>query len=255
MALEHHGGANEEALQEQAANAPKAQGRKAARLKRRAQPRSDASPPPPPTSRGKIARLTRERDEAPEQQTATSEVLHVISTSRGELEPVFQTMLERAVRICEAKFGALYRFDGNALHLAAQVGASRELAELRSRLGPFQPTPGGLLDLVLRTKRVNYVADQTAGPSGPAPAPPATNREIDEFELAQQLVGLQEAQERLQSMPIEFARPPPRLERAEPNTVTFDSRSEEGEILIRWGFKPKVLSYIPNIRGAVTGVP
>ena len=47
---------------------------------------------------------------------------------------------------------------------------------------------------------------------------------------------------------------PPRLQRAEPNTVTFDSRSEEGEILIRWGFKPKVLGYIPNVRGAVTGV-
>ena len=118
---------------------------------------------------GKIARLTRERDAALEQQTATSEVLHVNSTSRGELEPVFQIMPERAVRICEAKFGALYRFDGNALHLAAQLGASRELAELRSRRGPFQPTPGGLLDLVLRTKRVNYVADQTAGPSGQRP--------------------------------------------------------------------------------------
>jgi hypothetical protein len=134
-------------------------------------------------------------------------VLHVNSTSRGELEPVFQIMPERAVRICEAKFGALYRFDGNALHLAAQVGASRELAELRSRRGPFQPTPGGLLDLVLRTKRVNYVADQTAGPSGqqqssaatalthdlriyPAPAPPATNREIDEFELAGAVTGV-----------------------------------------------------------------
>ena len=89
---------------------------------------------------GKIARLTRERDAALEQQTATSEVLHVNSTSRGELEPVFQIMLERAVRICEAKFGALYRFDSDALRLAAQVGASRELAELRSRRGPFQPT-------------------------------------------------------------------------------------------------------------------
>jgi hypothetical protein len=64
----------------------------------------------------KIARLTRERDEALEQQTATSEVLSVISASLGELEPVFQIMLERAVRICEARFGTLYRFDGNALH-------------------------------------------------------------------------------------------------------------------------------------------
>jgi hypothetical protein len=47
----------------------------------------------------------------------------------------------------------------------------------------------------------------------------------------------------------------PRLQRVEPNTVTFDSRSEEGEILIRWGFEPKVLGYIPNVRGVVTGVP
>ena len=77
-------------------------------------------------------------------------------------------MLERAVRICEAKFGALYRFDGNALHLAAQVGAAKELAEFRASRGPFQPTPDGLLDRVLRTKRVNYVADQTIEASGPA---------------------------------------------------------------------------------------
>ena len=47
----------------------------------------------------------------------------------------------------------------------------------------------------------------------------------------------------------------PRLQHVESNTVTFDSRSEEGEILIRWGFKPQLLGYIPNVRGAVTGVP
>jgi GAF domain-containing protein len=115
-----------------------------------------------------VARLTQERDAALEQQTATSEVLRVISASRGELEPVFQMMLERAIRICEAKFVALYRFNGNAFHVAAQVGASKELADFRRLRGPFRPTSGGLLDRVLQTKRVNYIADQADEPSGPA---------------------------------------------------------------------------------------
>ena len=88
-----------------------------------------------------VARLTRELNEALEQQTATSEVLGVISASRGELEPVFQAMLQRAIRICEAEAGALYRFDGNAFHLAAQVGASRELAELRTASPSVETRP------------------------------------------------------------------------------------------------------------------
>jgi hypothetical protein len=127
----------------------------ALKLKGRKAPKPVSRPALSPSGQEtEVVRLTRERDAALEQQTATSEVLHVISTSRGELEPVFHIMLERAVRICEAKFGALYRFDGNALLLAAH----REIAEFRASRGSFQPTPDGLLDRVLRTKRVNYVA-------------------------------------------------------------------------------------------------
>jgi GAF domain-containing protein len=105
---------------------------------------------------------TRELSESLEQQTATAEVLSVISSSPGELEPVFQAMLENAVRICEAKFGALFRFDGEAFHLAAEVGTPPEYAEFLRRRGPFQPIPGSQGDRVMRTKRVSHTADYAA---------------------------------------------------------------------------------------------
>jgi signal transduction histidine kinase len=96
-----------------------------------------------------------------EQQTATSEVLSVISSSPGELEPVFQAMLENAVRICEAKFGALYRIDGEKFHFAAEVGTPLEFVEHQRRRGPFQPSPGSQLERVLRTRQVSHTDDAT----------------------------------------------------------------------------------------------
>ena len=62
---------------------------------------------------------TRELSESLEQQTATSGVLQVISSSPGDLQPVFETMLHNAVRICDAKFGNIFRWEGDALHLVA----------------------------------------------------------------------------------------------------------------------------------------
>src|SRR5215813_9483796 len=64
-------------------------------------------------------RLKHERDEALEQLAATSEVLRVISNSPGELEPVFQAMLKQATRVCDAKFGILFRYEGGLFHPAA----------------------------------------------------------------------------------------------------------------------------------------
>src|SRR5262249_48550079 len=99
-------------------------------------------------------RLLNELRESLQQQTATSEVLGVISRSPGELAPVFQTMLANATRICEAKFGNLFRFDGENFYPAAQFNTPAALLEAITRRGPFKPTPGISLDHVMRTKQV-----------------------------------------------------------------------------------------------------
>ncbi len=107
-------------------------------------------------------RLLSELRESLQQQTATADVLKVISSSPGELEPVFRAMLENATRICEAKFGTLFRFDGQMYHLAAQFGTPPELAEVQRRRGPFQTEPGNQLDRARRTKQVSHTADYAA---------------------------------------------------------------------------------------------
>ena len=107
-------------------------------------------------------RLVNETKEALEQQTATSEVLRVISSSPGDLEPVFQTMLENAVRICEAGFGTMFRYDGKLFHRAAGVGAPPALVEFQRERGPFVPEPGSRLLTLMQTRQVSHVADAAA---------------------------------------------------------------------------------------------
>ena len=106
--------------------------------------------------------LFNETKEALERQTATAEVLQVISRSPGELGLVFQAMLEKATRICDASFGTLFRFDGSAFYLAAEISTPPKLAEVITQQGPFQPSPGGIVERVLRTKQVNHTADYAA---------------------------------------------------------------------------------------------
>jgi two-component system, NtrC family, sensor kinase len=89
-----------------------------------------------------VVQLRRELHEALEQQTATSEVLQVISSSPGDLESIFTIMLKNAVRICDAHFGNIYLFDGEYLHLAAQHNTPIALANERQRTrAPYRSDP------------------------------------------------------------------------------------------------------------------
>jgi signal transduction histidine kinase len=104
---------------------------------------------------------TRERDEALEQQAATAEVLKVISSSTGKLEPVFQTILENSITICEAKFGMFWLTEGHSFRCVALHGTSPAFTELRRREPVFHPNPTLLSPLgrIARSKQLEHVAD------------------------------------------------------------------------------------------------
>jgi hypothetical protein len=110
-------------------------------------------------------RLLNELRESLLQQTATADVLKVISASPGELGPVFCAMLENAIRVCDAKFGTLFRYDGEALSPAAGIGTPPALAEFQRRRGAFRPQAGTLHDRVLQTRQVAHSADYAAEPN------------------------------------------------------------------------------------------
>jgi GAF domain-containing protein len=107
------------------------------------------------------ADLKKQLADAAEEQTATSEVLRVISGSRGELEPVFSALLENAIRLCGAKFGMLYLCEGDALRTGATHNLPAAFAEVR-RQGPFHPIPGGPVGEALKTKRPAHALDLSA---------------------------------------------------------------------------------------------
>jgi two-component system, NtrC family, sensor kinase len=105
------------------------------------------------------ARLLNELRESLQQQTATSEVLSVISSSPGELEPVFQTMLANATRICEAKFGTLWLCEGDSFRAVALHNAPPAYAKARRRELLLRPPPDTALGRAASTKQVVQIDD------------------------------------------------------------------------------------------------
>src|SRR5262249_5497380 len=133
----------------------KAHGRIAARPKRRVAQNERAFIPSAPDQPGESPQLIHELKETQEQLADTSEVLHAISSSHGELKPIFQSMLKNATRLCEAKFGNIYRVDGNALHLMA----SHNIPATRSPNLPGPQTPTGRM---IATKTFVHLPDLAA---------------------------------------------------------------------------------------------
>jgi hypothetical protein len=103
--------------------------------------------------------LKRERDEALEQLAATSEVLKIVSSSPSDLAPVFDAMLERATRLCEATHGHVWRFDGEQLHAVAVRGDPQFVEWLR-RHNPVRPAPGSAADRIVRGAQFDHMADR-----------------------------------------------------------------------------------------------
>jgi GAF domain-containing protein len=136
----------------------KARPRKALKRKGPSAPKSSLGRGSAAAGKTKVAKLTDELNEAREQQAATSRVLQLISSSAGELDPVFQAILANATRICEAKHGYLYLFADGVFQFVASHGTSAAALE-RLRALPMQPAPGTGLGRMLKTKAAIQIAD------------------------------------------------------------------------------------------------
>ncbi|HEX4410422.1 MAG TPA: GAF domain-containing protein [Xanthobacteraceae bacterium] len=109
------------------------------------------------------ARLKRELDEAVQAQSATTQVLQMIASLHGDLQPVFDAVLANAMRLCDAEFGNIYRWDGEALYLVAWRNTPAAFAAYRTR-APFRPSTTSLIGRMVRTKSVMHVADAADNP-------------------------------------------------------------------------------------------
>ena len=108
-----------------------------------------------------LRQRTTDLTESLEQQTATSEVLKVISSASGELQPVFHALLEKATHLCAAKFGNLYIAEGDAFRTTAMHNVPAAFAKARAQNPVIHPEPGSTLDRIAKTKRAVHIPDVT----------------------------------------------------------------------------------------------
>jgi GAF domain len=113
----------------------------------------------------RLERQAREIEHAREERAAISEVLRVISSSPGDLQPAFAAMLENAVRICGAKFGNLWLYDGESFRIGATYGAPPAYVEYLRREGPFRADARVGIGRLAQTRQTYQVADVAAQPT------------------------------------------------------------------------------------------
>jgi len=111
--------------------------------------------------RRQLAESRAERDEALAQQTATAEVLQVINSSPGDLEPVFEAMLEKARRLCDAACGTLWSYDSESFRLLAQHDVPPEFDEFLRNVGPLRPAEGSVMRRLVDGERLVQTEDMS----------------------------------------------------------------------------------------------
>jgi GAF domain-containing protein/DNA-binding response OmpR family regulator len=114
--------------------------------------------------RAKTARLEAALAEARDQQTATSEILRVVSGSAADVQPVFDAIVGNAARLCGAAFAVVYRIDGGLLHIAALYSVSSEEAEAQHRLWPRPPERSTIMGRTFLERRAVHIEDVLAEP-------------------------------------------------------------------------------------------
>ena len=138
--------------------------RQAVRQTGRKLPTKPKSAPADVDLKRESAALRRELAESLERQTATSEVLEVISSTRGELGPVFQSLLENATRVCGAKFGSMLMLEGDVVRQVALYNVPSPYADAFGTR-TFRPHPKGGAGQVIKTKQVAHIADLRTNPA------------------------------------------------------------------------------------------